>query len=114
MLFQGIEKRGSESKITRHEFSLLFRAIYTGQIEYKISLGAEFVQIIRRGVDVIFHHFIDSKVPITTGLAIAYIFKLGAKVASNKPFCPGYQYFHILYCNLIVLKRLSNASVCMR
>ena len=88
MLFQRIQQRRSKAEIARLEFGRVFRAVDTGKVEDEVRLGAEFVQLFRSAVNVVFVNFINLYIRACTVLEVTDIFQIFCEIRPTKPFAP--------------------------
>lgn len=106
MLFQRIQQRRSKAEIARLEFGRVFRAVDTGKVEDEVRLGAEFVQLFRSAVNVVFVNFINLYIRACTVLEVTDIFQIFCEIPPDKAFCAcdKYSHVHFLLPNYTTLK----------
>ena len=94
--FQRIQQGGGKAEIARHELAFHFGAVDPGQVEYKVCLGAVFIQQRRSRVQVILKNISNVQGRAGAVFAIADIFQVFAQIAPDKPLCPGDKNVHAL------------------
>lgn len=52
---QGVQQRGGETEVALHELGLVLGAVDAGQVEDEVGAGAEVLQLLGHGVDVVLH-----------------------------------------------------------
>ena len=84
---EGIEQRGGEPEVALHELGLLLGAVDARQVEDEVGVGAEILQLLRGGVDVVFHD-LEGKEGLVFGaaiLAVADVLQRAAEVPAHEP-----------------------------
>ena len=91
MIFlQGIKQCICKTEVTFHEFIIVFRAVYPGKIEHKVSFLTPNIQFFRSGIKIIFKYVTNLQFTITTSLTVLDVIKLGTKILPYKTFGTGY------------------------
>lgn len=55
MALEGVQQRGGEPEVALHEIGLVLGAVDAGQVEDEVGAGAEVLQLLGHGVDVVLH-----------------------------------------------------------
>ena len=88
--FQGIKQSAREPEVSGHELAVVLRAVHACQIKHEIRLGAVFIQLLGRGVNVVFKNFTYNEVAAGTVLAVADVLERRNQVTPYKTFCACY------------------------
>jgi len=102
VLFERIEKRRGEAEIARHKLFLVLRPVHARKVEYEVRLLAPGVELLRRGIEVIFIHIRNGHAVIA-GFAVLDVVELCAEVPSHETLGAGNQNLHRLLSCLPII-----------
>ena len=94
VLLQRIQKKRPESKVALHELFRIFRPVHPGEIEHKIRITAVCIQLLRRGINIV---FVNNKIRrlfkavdrVNAILAVTYVSQRLYKILSYEAFRSG-------------------------
>ena len=93
MGLEGIQQRRRETEIPAHELADLLRAVHTREVEHKVRLRTPRIQLLRRGIEVIFKDFRHGNA-VVPRLPVPNVLQLCAQVLTYEPLRAGDQYLH--------------------
>ena len=103
MLFQGVQQLGRKAEIALPEFLRVLRTVDAGKIKYKIAIGAERVQLLRRIAQIVFIEGVDAQIGTRPVLAVPDGFQVFDQISPDKAFGAGDQDIHGSFLHTILL-----------
>ena len=88
MGLEGIQQGRCEPEIPLHELGRILGPIHPREVEHKVRLGAPAVQLLGRGIEVIFIYFRDGDT-VVARLSVLNVFQLRTKVSAYEAFSAG-------------------------
>ena len=83
MLFQAVQQIRCKAEVSLHEVFRVLRTIHACQIEHKVRLLAVLVQLLRRGIQIIFVDFFNMQCRAGLVLAVPDVFQVVAQGGSH-------------------------------
>ena len=93
MLLERIQQRRCEPEVSAHELASILRPVHPREVKHEVRLRAPVVQLLGRGIEVIFIDFRDGDA-IIAGSSVLDVLKLCAEVSAYEAFGAGNEDIH--------------------